>query len=75
MKRRLILFSGSLAMAVALLAAGSAWWERLPPDGAWEVERPDRVLADFTVGEKVTVPFALRNRWHEPLRLLGHSAC
>jgi uncharacterized iron-regulated membrane protein len=73
--RRLILFCGCLPAVAALLAAAWAWWDRPPQGDAWEVERPDRVLADFAVGQKTKVTFALRNRWPRPLRLLGTSAC
>jgi uncharacterized iron-regulated membrane protein len=74
-RRHLVLFGGCLLAAAALLAAAWVWWDRQPPRETWEVERPERVLSEFAVGQEVKVLFALRNRSSRTLRLLGTSAC
>jgi uncharacterized iron-regulated membrane protein len=58
-RRHLVLFGGCLLAAAALLAAAWVWWDRQPPRETWEVERPERVLSEFAVGQEVKVLFAL----------------
>jgi hypothetical protein len=61
-------------LAVVLIGVW-AYWQQVPPQYAWVLEEPNRILAHFAPRQTVKASYRLRNTANVPLRIVGGSAC
>jgi hypothetical protein len=65
---------GVLLLGIAL-AGGWASWEKTCPRDIWTLDEPVRIITEFDPQKPLDISFRLCNTAHEPLRILGASAC